>query len=201
MRGHCVNSSIQSSLCLANIVVSLLGLAIIGGGVLIVLDYQNAMEIREEVMDEGKEIIADYVKQSIEDFFTLFNKEGGWLNLGCVSIGIGAVTVAVSFFGFFGVHEKSAFLLFTYIILLSIGLILQVCSAVIIFNRSQEMRVVRDMLNTNSDKLTSDKYFEKMIFYFLLSGLFSTVSVILLLVFCILRRQADRDGFRYLQKM
>ena len=196
-----MNSSIQSSLCLANVVVSLLGLAMIGGGVLIVLDYRNAMEIREEVMDEGKENIADYVKQSIEDFFSVFNKEGGWLNLGCVSIGIGAVTVAVSFFGFCGVHEKSAFLLFTYIILLSIGLILQVCSAVIIFNRSQEMRIVRDMINRNSDKLTSDNYFEKMIFYFLLSGSFSTVSVILLLVFSILRRKADRDGFRYLQQM
>ena len=124
-----VKNSIWSSLCLANVLVCIHGLIVIGGGLWIVLDYQDSMEIRQEIMDDGDEKMGDYVKNAFEDFYSLFSKEGGWLNMGCVSMGMGAFTFAVSFFGFCGVHEKSAFLLFTYIFLVTIGMILQVCSA------------------------------------------------------------------------
>ena len=62
------------------------GLIVIGGGVLIVLDYHDSMEIRQEVMDDGDEQIREYVKNAFKDLYSLFNKEGGWLNLGCVTI-------------------------------------------------------------------------------------------------------------------
>ena len=81
------------------------------------LDYQDSIEIRQEVMEDGDEKMTAY-----EDFFSSLNKEGGWLNLGCVTIGIGALTFAMAFFGFCGVHERSACLLFTYIILIIIGI-------------------------------------------------------------------------------
>ena len=164
----------------------------------IVLDYQDSMEISQEVMDDGDEKMRDYVKNAFEDFYSLFNKEGGWLNLGCVTIGMGALTLATSFFGFFGVHEKSACLLITYIFLIIIAMILQVSSAVILFNRGHDMKTVSDMLNTDSDKLSSGKCYEKMIF-FLLSGSFSTVVMILLIVLSIMVRQAGTQGFKHLQ--
>ena len=78
----------------------------IGGGVWIVLDYQDSMEIRQDMLEEGEEKMRDYLKTSSGDFYSLFSKEGGWLNLGCVTIGIGALTLATSVFGFCGVHEK-----------------------------------------------------------------------------------------------
>ena len=198
MGGKRVNNNILSSICLANVLVCIQGLIVIGGGVWIVLDYQNSMEIRQEVMEDEDETMRDYVKNAFEDFYSLFNKEGGWLNLGCVSIGIGALTLATSFFGFCGVHEKSACLLITYIFLIIIGMILQISSSVILFNRGHDMKTVSEMLNTNNDKLSSGKCYEKMIF-FLLSGCFSTVVMILMIVLSIMQRQAETQGFKHLQ--
>ena len=149
-------------------------------------------------MADGDEKIRVYIKDAFEDFCNLFNKEGGWLNLGCVTIGIGALTFATSFFWFCGVHEKSPCLLFTYIILIIIGIILQVVSAVILFNRGHDMETVSDMLNTDIDKLSSGKCYEKMIF-FLLSGSFSTVVMVLLIVLSMMLRQAETEGFKHLQ--
>ena len=94
MVGKSVKSSIWSSLCLVNALVCMQGLIVIGGGVWIVLDYQVSMEIRQEVMEDGDEKMRDYVKNTFEEFSSLFNKKGGWLNLGCGTIGIGAVTLA-----------------------------------------------------------------------------------------------------------
>ena len=191
-----VKSSIWSSLCLANVLVCILGLVMMGGGVWIVLDYQDSMEVRQEMMEEGDEKMKDYLKTSLDDFYSYFNKEGGWLNLGCVTIGIGAFTFIVSIFGFCGVHEKSVCLLFIYIVLILIGMVLQVCSAFILFNRGHEMKAVSDMLNLESDtKLSSGKCYEKMIF-FLLSGSFSTVVMILLILLTMMMRQAE--GFKHL---
>ena len=164
MGGKRVKNSIWSSLCLANVLVCIQGLIVIGGGVWIVLDYQVSMEIRQEVMEDGDEKMRDYVNNAFEDFYSLFNREGGWLNLGCVTIGIGALTFTTSFFGFCGVHEQSVCLLFTYISLILLGMILQVSSAAILFNRGHDMKTVSDMLNTDSDKLSSGKCYEKMIF-------------------------------------
>ena len=198
MGGKSVNSSIWSSRCLANALACMQGLLVIGGGVWIVLDYQDSMEIRQEVMEDGDDKMRDYVKNAFEDFYSLFNKEGGWLNLGCVTIGIGALTLATSFFGFCGVHEKSVCLLFTYIFLTIIGMILQVSSAVILFNRGHDMKTVSDIIDMDSDKLSSGKCYEKMIF-FLLSGSFSTVVMVLLIVLSIMLRQAETQGFKHLQ--
>ena len=170
-----------------------------GGGVWIVLDYQDSMEIRQDMLEHEDEKMSEYLRASADDFYSLFSKEGGWLNLGCVSMGIGAFTFFVSFFGFCGVHEKSACLLFTYIFLVTIGMILQVCSAAILYNRGYEMKVMSNMLNTSSDtKLSSGKCYEKMIF-FLFSGSFSTVVMVLLIVLSILVRQTESEGFKYLQ--
>ena len=182
---------------MSNALVCIQGLIVIGGGVWIVLDYQDSMEIRQEVMDDGDDKIRDYVKHALEDFYSLFNKEGGWLNLGCVTIGIGALTLATSFLGFCGVHEKSVFLLFTYISLIIIGMILQVCSAVILYNRGHDMKTVSDMLDTVGERLSSGKCYEKMIF-FLLSGSFSTVVMVLLIVLSMMVRQAKTEGFKHL---
>ena len=49
----------------------------IGGGAGIMLDYHDRMEIRQEVMVDGDEKMRDYVKNSFEDIYSLFNKEGG----------------------------------------------------------------------------------------------------------------------------
>ena len=196
--GKRVKNSIWSSLCLANVLVCIQGLIVIGGGVWIVLDYQDSMEIRQKVMEDGDEKMRDYVNNTFEDFYSLFNREGGWLNLGCVTIIIGVLTCTTSFFGFCGVHEQSVSLLFTYISLILLGMILQVSSAAILFNRGHGMKTVSDMLNMDSDKLSSGQCYEKMIF-FLLSGSFSTVVMVLLIVLSIMVRQAGTQGFKHLQ--
>ena len=191
-----VKSGIRTSLCLANVLVCILGLVMIGGGAWIVLDYQDSMEVREEMMDHGDEDMKEYLKTSLDDFYSYFNKEGGWLNFGCVTIGIGAFTLIVSFFGFSGVHEKSACLLIIYIILIFIGIILQVCSAFILYNRGHEMKEVTGMFSIETHtKLSSGKCYEKMIF-FLLSGSLSLVVMVLLVVLMVIRRQAT--GFKHL---
>ena len=165
---------------MSNALVCIQGLIVIGGGVWIVLDYQDSVEIRQEVMDDGDEKIREYVKNAFEDFYSF------------------TLSVAISFFGFCGVHEKSVCLLFTYISLVIIGMILQVCSAVILFNRGHDMKTVSDMIHTESDKLSSGKCYEKMIF-FLLSGSFSTVVMVLLIVLSMMLRQAETEGFKHLQ--
>ena len=52
MGGKSVNNSIWSSLCLANVLVCIQGLIVIGGGVWIVLDYHDSMEIWQEIMED-----------------------------------------------------------------------------------------------------------------------------------------------------
>ena len=193
-----ISSSVWCSLCLANFLVSMLGLIMLGGGVWIVLDYQDSQEIKHEMMEDGEDKIPDDVKITFENFYSVFSKEGGWLNFGCVSIGIGAVTFAVSFFGFCGVHKKSACLLFTYITLVIIGMILQVGAAVIIYNRCHEMKTISQMMDTESViKLSSGKHYEK-IFFFLFSGCFSTVVIVLMIVLSVMVRQAKTEGFKHL---
>ena len=48
-------NSIWISLCLANVLVCITGLVMMGGGVWIVLDYQDRMEIRQEMLEHVDE--------------------------------------------------------------------------------------------------------------------------------------------------
>ena len=78
-----------------------------------------------------KDTLGDMMDTS-KDYYSVFNKKGGWMNMAYVLLGVGAVTVAVALVGFIGVQKETIFLLLTYIVLLMIIIMLQIASVLII---------------------------------------------------------------------
>ena len=194
-----IRNSVRKSTILANALVGAIGVLMVVGGVWIVIDRQETNEMKSKMMQKETKEMRDVLKDCFSGFYSLFSSESGWLNLGCVIIGIGSITFVISFFGIFDVHSKSICLLISYIILLIIGLVLQMCTAMILYNRGSEMKAVNGMITTNY-KLSSANCYEKMIF-FLLTGSFNAVVIILLIVLGLLVRHSKTDGFNHLERM
>ena len=143
--------SLKSLLCFTNFLVATLALLMVSGGIILALDNVTVTNTAGIVKDVGKDFFASDITDSFEEFYSVFNKKGGWFNFDFVLTGIGAITFVVSIFGFCGVHKESHCLLVTYILLLAIMILLQTAAALLLNQRDQEMLQVVKMLGVGGD--------------------------------------------------
>ena len=124
-----------------------------------------------------KDTLGDMMDTS-KDYYSVFNKKGGWMNMAYVMLGVGAVTVAVALLGFIGVQKETIFLLLTHIVLLMIIIMLQIASVLIIIRRGNEVKDLRQIINAKSLFEINFKFEEKFIF-FVFSLSFSTLVLVM----------------------
>ena len=106
-------------------------------------DYQAVTETADQIKDEMEKDKDVDMKVTSTDYYSVFNKKGGWMNMAYVMLGVGAVTVAVALLGFIGVQKETVFLLLTYIVLLMIIIMLQIASVIIIIR--DDVNEVKDL--------------------------------------------------------
>ena len=157
---------------LASILLCCTGLIVIGGGVWLVEDYEAVTETADQIKDDLKKVTDVDIMDTPKDYYSVFNKKGGWINLAYVMLGVGAVTVAVALLGFIGVQKETVFLILTFIVLLMIIIMLQIASVLIIIRRDNEVKDLTQITNTQSFK------FEEKFFFFVFSLSFSTLVLI-----------------------
>ena len=124
-----------------------------------------------------KDTLGDMMDTS-KDYYSVFNKKGGWINMAYVMLGIGAVTVAVALLGFYGVQKETIFLLLTYIVLLMIIIMLQIASVLIIIRRDIEVKDLKQIGNVDNS-FENNFNFEPKFFFFVFSLRFSTLVLVL----------------------
>ena len=117
---------------LTSVLLCCTGLIMIGGGVWLVEDYQAVTETADQIKDDLEKVEDVDMMVTSKDYYSVFNKKGGWINMAYVMLGVGAVTVAVALLRFNGVQKGTIFLLLTYIVLLMIITMLQIASVLII---------------------------------------------------------------------
>jgi hypothetical protein len=123
-----------------------MGLLLAGGGVWLAVDTAAITVTANRVREAGRDVLSEHVTDSFEQFYSVFNKAGGWNNLAFVMVGIGVLIVVVSIFGFCGVHQESVCLLLTYIVLLAVAVVLQTAAALLLARRDEEMAAVSSLL-------------------------------------------------------
>ena len=123
---------------LISVLLCCTGLIVIGGGVWLVEDYQAVTETADQIKDDLEKVEDVDMMVTSKDYYSVFNKKGGWINMAYVMLGVGAVTVAVALLGFIGVQKETVFLLLTFIMLLMIIIMLQIASVLITSNSKKQ---------------------------------------------------------------
>ena len=161
-----------------SILVLCSGGLLVGGGWWVMEDYNDTTEAAEIIKKELD------VRPSSEDYYSVFNKKGGWGNVGYVSIGVGVVSVVLALMGFIGVHEETIFLLLAYIVLLIINIMLNIAVVIIILRRHSEIRIF-EQTNPSDNLKTKDK------FVFFISALsFAAFTLVASIIAALIRRTA-----------
>ena len=176
-KAQCVNM-----LYLASLLLSCTGLLVLGGGVWLVEEYQADTEAAQMIKDEFE------IKTEFTDYYSVFNKKGGWTNLAYVMIGVGAVSFVLAFLGFIGIHEETIFLVLTYITLLLIVIMLNIASVIIIIRRDSEMKIFQEVTKQNASVLVSEKFI-----YFVFSLSFSALALAVSVTAAVGRNQGDGE--------
>ena len=161
-----------------------------GGGWWVVRDYEDTTDAAEIIKEESD------MRPSSEDYYSVFNKKGGWDNVGYVSIGVGVVIVVMALMGFIGVHEETIFLLLTYIILLIITIMLNIATVIIILRRHSEIRIFQQITEP-SENLQAKEKFIFFIFSLSFAAFTSVVSIIAVFIrrAALLKKKVEEDVY------
>ena len=127
---HLYNSS--------SLLVTISGLLMSGIATWILCDAEELQTTAEDIRDNLK---VQIVTDSFEEYYSIFNKKGGWVNLASLMLGIGLTQTTVSLLGwYFGLHKKTSFLLLTFICFLLITIMLQIGTVILINWRNFELK-------------------------------------------------------------
>ena len=121
----------------SSLMVIMSGLMMSGLASWILCDVEELQTAAGDIRDNLK---VQIVTDSFEDYYSIFNKKGGWVNLASLMLGIGLTQVAVSLLGFFGLHKKTSFLLLSFISFLLITIMLQIGAVILINWRNFELK-------------------------------------------------------------
>ena len=151
----------------------------ISGGLLvsltswILLEVEELQSATEDIKDNLK---VEIVKESFQDYYSIFNKKGGWLNLVFLMLGIGITQILLSFFACLGVHRKIPFLLITFISFLLINIMLQSGALTLTSWRNYELKQFY-YLSTSRTSISRFHFEEKKI-CLVISLLWSVMSLL-----------------------
>merc|ERR1712226_958478 len=126
--GSGCSNCLRVLLTLSNLVLALLGLLMLGGGVWLTVDQEQVENFVEKFSNYTNSDVK-LPEEAQETFDEVFKHD--YFNY--LLIGIGAVTLLVSLFGFCGAKKESVCLMSTYIIFTILLIIIQV-SAIVVIN-------------------------------------------------------------------
>ena len=147
-------------------------------------------EVTNTATDIKEHLKVEVVTDSLQEYYSVFNKKGGWINISFLMLGIGLTALVVSLFGYFGVHQKTVFLLFTFIIFHCTLLMLQGGALMVLNWRKHEL--LQFYYFSNFSEAISGFHHEVKKILFVISLMWSTVSLLTCLVTLILRSRSKR---------
>ena len=100
-------------------------------------DHEDLLRTTKDIKDNLKMEIA---RESFQDYYSIFNQKGGWLNLTFLMLGIAITQVSLALWGCCGVHRKTSFLLLTFITFLVISIFLQLGALILTNWRNFELK-------------------------------------------------------------
>jgi len=186
------SNCIRVLLTVSNLMLALLGVLLLGGGVWLTVDqeqvedfvgkFSNYTNSDVELPVEAQETLDEVSKH---DYFSY------------LLIGIGAVTLLVSLFGFCGAKKESICLMTTYIILTIILIIIQVSAIVIINIQDSKIQQYKseaaNFLNIELENIEVSHRFQTIFF-----GASTGVSLLFLLgTLCLCRSVRKPEGYQH----
>ena len=103
----------------------------------ILADIEDLLRTTQDIKDNLK---VEMLKEYFQDYYSIFNKKGGWLNLTFLMLGLAVIQVSLSLLGCCGVHRKTSFLLLTFISFLLLNIMLQLAALILTNWRNFELK-------------------------------------------------------------
>jgi len=179
-------------LTLSNLVLALLGLLLLGGGVWLTVDQEQVQNFVEKFSNYTNSDVT-LPEEAQETFDEVFKHD--YFNY--LLIGIGAVTMLVSLFGFCGTKNESICLMSTYIIFTILLIIIQVSAIVIINIQDSKIQQYKSeaahLLNIDLENIEVSHRFQTIFF-----GASTGVSLLFLLgTLCLCRSVRKPEGYQH----
>jgi len=190
------NSCLRNILLVSNILCCTLGIAMIAGGIWLLVDEHSLQNIVNSFLSSENETLSvgDDSSSTIQE--VKVNSHGNRTAAQLLEeiysheyfdylmIGVGAITLLISLFGFCGAKKESLWLLGTYIFFTILILLLQIGAIVIINLRLEGIQhakeVIGEAININFGDLEGDGFIQTIFF-----GALSLGTLLILLVsFC-----------------
>ena len=98
-------SNLSNLYVFASFMISISSLLLIIISSFIIYDHDDVTSTAEDIKDTLK---VEVVTDSFQEYYSVFNKQGGWFNLSYLMLGVGLTSFIVSIFGFFNIWKWSA---------------------------------------------------------------------------------------------
>lgn len=155
---------------------------------LIIIDNED---LEKEVGEIKESLKVDIVEDTFQEYYSVFNKKGGWVNFSCLCLGVGIGTFVISLFGYFGVHKKTVVLLLSFLVLVLVSVMLQIGCLMLLKMRRHEFLTFYYFSSYRSEDSGDFKHEVKKILL-VLSLMWSTVTLITVITNLFVRRNISK---------
>ena len=180
-------SNLSNLYVFASFMISISSLLLIIISSFIIYDHDDVTSTAEDIKDTLK---VEVVTDSFQEYYSVFNKQGGWFNLSYLMLGVGLTSFIVSILGYFNVHSKTVFLLLSFVFLQLVMIMLQIGAVMLLGWRKLEL--LQFYYFSNSSKLLSDFHHEVKQILLVLSLMWSTVTLLLCVITIVIRFRSKR---------
>ena len=180
-------SNLSNLYVFASFMISISSLLLIIISSFIIYDHDDVTSTAEDIKDTLK---VEVVTDSFQEYYSVFNKQGGWFNLSYLMLGVGLTSFIVSILGYFNVHSKTVFLLLSFLFLQLVMIMLQIGAVMLLGWRKLEL--LQFYYFSNSSKLLSDFHHEVKQILLVLSLMWSTVTLLLCVITIVIRFRSKR---------
>ena len=180
-------SNLSNLYVFASFMISISSLLLILISSFIIYDHDDVTSTAEDIKDTLK---VEVVTDSFQEYYSVFNKQGGWFNLSYLMLGVGLTSFIVSILGYFNVHSKTVFLLLSFVFLQLVMIMLQIGAVMLLGWRKLEL--LQFYYFSNSSKPLSDFHHEVKQILLVLSLMWSTVTLLLCVITIVIRFRSKR---------
>ena len=180
-------SNLNNLYVFASFMISISSLLLLIISSFIIYDHDEVTSTAEDIKDTLK---VEVVTDSFQEYYSVFNKQGGWFHLSYLMLGVGLTSFIVSIFGFFNVHSKTVFLLLSCVFLQLVMIMLQIGAVMLLGWRKFEL--LQFYYFSNSSKPLSDFHHEVKQILLVLSLMWSTVTLLLCVLTLVIRFRSKR---------
>ena len=103
----------------------------------ILADRDDLLRTTEDIRENLK---IEMAREWWQDYYSIFNKRGGWLNLTVLMLGIAITQLCLSLLASCGLHRRTSVLLLTFISFLLISISLQLGALLLTTRRNYELK-------------------------------------------------------------